>query len=60
MKNCNLAFHFLPKDFTILGITYETGEGQNIKTEEVFPLYRISIGILLLVIELTIMKKGEN
>lgn len=60
MKN-KLIVHFLPKNFTLLGIGYDEGEAENIETKDVFPVHKISIGLLIVVFEIIISsKKGEK
>lgn len=57
MKN-QISVSFFPKNFTLLGISYDLGEATNIQTNEVFPIYKVSVGLLFVIIDFIITKKG--
>jgi len=60
MKN-NFTVHVFPKNFSLLGIEYDEGEGTNTETNETFPVHKISVGLIFIVFELIIFtKKGEK
>jgi hypothetical protein len=57
MKN-SFSIKLFPKDFTILGLSYEEGLATNTETEESFPLHRFSLGFILMVFEFILVEKG--
>ncbi len=53
----DLIIHMLPKTFTLIGINYE--KMNMIVDKDVKVCHQISIGILILILEISIYEKGS-
>jgi hypothetical protein len=53
-----VAIHLLPEDYTLLGIDYQ--KFNMVSGEDVKPCHQISIGLLFVILEFLIYKKGDK
>lgn len=54
----NVTLHLLPKTFTLLGINYEKMD--MLVEDDIKKCHQISIGILILILEISIYEKGSE
>jgi len=60
MKN-KFSVEFFPKQYTVIGLVYDEGEAENLNTGKVFPVYKISLGLLIVLFEFVFsFEKGEK
>lgn len=57
-----ISVEFFPRHCSMIGISYDEGESKNLETEEVLPIHKVSIGLLIVMIDFMffVNKKGEK
>ena len=57
-----ISVDFFPRQCSMIGISYDEGECTNLETKKVSPIHKISIGLLIIMIDFMffVNEKGEK